>query len=150
MQNDFIEFIEFLKKNKVEFVIIGGVALAFYGFPRYTGDIDIWIRPEPANVEKTFKAIEQFFETNITVSPREFLTGNRMITLGEEPVKIEIHTNLDGVTGQEIWDSKAEGRFGELDVYYIGRETFIKNKKAAGRDQDLVDIKRISGDAKQR
>ena len=145
MHRDFIEFIDELNGNGVEFVIIDGIALAFYGHPRFTGDLDIWIRPDIANTEKTFRAIEHFFGTYIGTSPGDFLTGHRMITLGEEPVRIEIHTALDGVTEGEIWDGKVRGTFGDRTVYYIGKETFIKNKRTVGRMQDLADIEKITG-----
>lgn len=143
MHRDFIEFIETLNGNRVEFVIIGGIALAFYGYPRFTGDLDIWIRPSSENVEKAFKAIEDFFGTGLNSAPGDFLKGHHMISLGEEPIKIELHIKLDGVAEDEIWNLKAKGTFGTEDVYYIGKETFIKNKRAVGRDQDLVDIGKI-------
>jgi hypothetical protein len=143
MHRDFIEFVEILNRNEVEFVIIGGIALAYYGFPRFTGDMDIWIRPSIGNAKNTFHSIEEFFGTRINTTPEDFLSGNRMISLGEEPVKIEIRTYLDGVTEDEIWDTRARGKFGDDDVFYIGKKIFIKNKKAVGRDQDMVDIKKI-------
>ena len=143
MHRDFIEFIEILNRNGVEFVIVGGIALAYHGFPRFTGDINIWMRPSIDNAKKTFHSIEEFFGTRITTAPEDFLRGHTMISLGEEPVKIEIHITLDGVTEDEIWNTRAGGKFGDEDVFYIGKETFIKNKKAVGRDQDLVDIKKL-------
>jgi len=143
MHRDFIEFIEILNRNSVEFVIVGGIALAYYGFPRFTGDLDIWIRPSIDNAKKTFHSIETFFGTRMAIAPEDFLRGHKMISLGEEPVKIEIHIRLDGVTEEEIWNEKSGGKFGPEDAFYIGKETFIKNKKAVGRDQDLVDIKKL-------
>jgi len=143
MQKDFIEFIEELNNHNVEFIVIGGMALAYYGYPRYTGDLDIWAKPSIGNAINLFKAIEAFFGTRINAAPEDFISSRNMITLGEEPVKIEIHHTLDGVTEDELWNTKVTGPFGDVDVYYIGKETFIKNKKAVGRDQDLVDIKKI-------
>jgi hypothetical protein len=145
MQQDFIEFIECLNTNHVEYVIIGGIALAYYGFPRYTGDLDIWINPYPENIKKVFNTIEQFFNTTLDTDPGDFLAGHNMITLGEEPVQIQLHIRLDGVTTEEIWHGRISGRFGSSGVYYIGKETFIKNKKSTGRAQDLVDIEKITG-----
>jgi len=143
MHKDFIEFIEELGKQKVEYVIIGGMALAFYGYPRYTGDLDIWMKPTLDNAIKLFKAIEAFFGTSLGTAPEDFIGGHNMINLGEEPVKIEIHHTLDGVTEDEVWNTKIKGPFGTREVYYIGKDIFIKNKRAVGRDQDLVDIKKI-------
>lgn len=143
MQRDFTEFIELSNQNKMDYVIIGGIALAFYGYPRYTGDLDIWIYPSAGNIRTCFIVIEKFFGTPVTISPEEFIDGRKMITLGEEPVQIQIHLHLDGVTSEEIWGNKAKGKFGSVDVYYIGKETFIRNKRSAGRPQDLIDIEKI-------
>ena len=143
MHTDFIEFIEELHKHKVDYVITEGMALAFYGYPRYTGDLDVWTKPTLDNTKRLFNAIEEFFGTSVRASPEDFIGGHNMINLGEEPVKIEIHHRLDGVTEDEIWNTKVKGPFGTRDVYYIGKDTFIKNKRAVGRDQDLVDIKKI-------
>jgi hypothetical protein len=143
VHKDFIEFIAALNHNNVDFVIIGGMALAYYGHPRYTGDLDIWIYPSEDNVQKTFKTIENFFSLPVTIAPRDFLSGNNMITLGEEPVQIQIHLRLDGVSTQEIWDDSIIGKFGKHKARYIGKATFIKNKSAIGRTQDLADIEKI-------
>jgi hypothetical protein len=143
MQKDFLEFIGELKEKQVDFVIVGGLALAYYGYPRYTGDLDVWILPSIDNAKKLYAAIETFIGTKAVSTPEEFIEEKYMISLGEEPVKIEIHHTLDGVTPDEIWSTKTGGTFGALDVYYIGKDTFIKNKRAVGRDQDLVDIKKI-------
>lgn len=143
MHRDFSDFIEILNNNDVEFVIIGGIALAFYGFPRFTGDLDIWMRPLNENAIKLFTAIEFFFGTPLTSSPDDFLGGYNMISLGKEPLKIEIHHTIDGVGSDEVWDTRVKGRFGASDVYYISKDTLIKNKRTVGRDQDLVDIKKL-------
>ena len=143
LHTDFLEFISELTNNKVKYVIIGGLALAYYGHPRYTGDLDIWIYPEEKNTQKTFKSIEIFFETSISVLPKDFIKEHNMITLGEEPVQIQMHIRLDGVTTQEIWGNRVKGKFGKFNVYYIGKDTFIKNKTAVGRMQDLADIEKI-------
>ncbi len=143
MQRDFLEFIAELTEKQVDFVIVGGLALAYYGHPRYTGDLDVWIKPSFDNAKKLFAAIESFFGTMAVSTPEEFIQGKYMISLGEEPVKIEIHHTLDGVTADEIWNTKTQGTFGDKKAYYIGKEIFIKNKRAVGRDQDLVDIKKI-------
>ncbi len=143
MHRDFLEFVEIIARNRVDFLIIGGIALAYYGFPRYTGDLDIWIKPDIENGERLFQSIEKFFDTSIQADLKEFIHERKMITLGEEPVQIQIHTYLDGVTEDELWNTKTAGTFGPVDVFYIGKETFIKNKRAVGRDQDLVDIKKL-------
>ncbi len=143
MQKDFLDFVTILTEHDADFVIIGGLALAFYGYPRYTGDLGIWAMPTLKNMKRIFSSIENFFDITLQVTPAEFLAGHNMIEMGEEPVKIQIHIRIDGVSNEELWENKIKGAFGNIEVFYIGKEAFIKNKKAVGRPQDLIDIEKI-------
>lgn len=136
---DFADFIASLNGNQVEFVIVGAYALAFLGAPRYTGDVDIWIRPVPANAQALLRAVERFGFQSLSLTEQDVLSG-KIIQLGYPPVRIDLLTQLDGVTADEIWNSRQEGPFGDQTVFYIGREVLIKNKRAAGRPKDVADL----------
>lgn len=136
---DFADFVASLNGNQVEFVIVGAYALAFLGAPRYTGDVDIWIRPVPANARALLLAVERFGFQSLSLTEQDVLSG-KIIQLGYPPVRIDLLTDLDGVTADEIWNSRREGPFGDQTVFYIGREVLIKNKRAAGRPKDVADL----------
>lgn len=136
---DFADFIASLRRDQVEFVIVGAYALAFLGAPRYTGDVDIWIRPVPANAQALLRAVERFGFQSLSLTEQDVLSG-KIIQLGYPPVRIDLLTDLDGVTADEIWNSRQEGPFGDQTVFYIGREVLIKNKRAAGRPKDVADV----------
>jgi hypothetical protein len=139
---DFRDFILALNSNKVEYVIVGSFALAFHGHPRATGDIDIWIRPTSLNAQAALKALKDFGFENIDLKEDDILAG-KIIQLGYPPVRIDIITVLDGLNSDEIWNSRQLGKFGNLEVAYIGRDAFIKNKRALGRHKDLADLEML-------
>ncbi|MBN2159373.1 MAG: hypothetical protein JW807_08245 [Spirochaetes bacterium] len=139
IHNDFHDIILSLQKQRVEFVIAGAFALALYGHPRATGDIDIWVKPDRDNAGRLLAAIRDFGFTSLDIIEDDILSG-KVIQLGYPPVRIDFITRLTGLTSEEIWNGRTPGPFGDLTVDYIGRESFIKNKKAIGRNKDLADI----------
>ena len=139
VNSDFSDFIGVLNGRRVEYVIVGAFALAHLGFPRATGDIDIWIKPTAANARALLQAIEDFGFKSLALTQDDILSG-KIIQMGYPPVRIDLLTELDGVTEKEVWSSRQEGRFGDHAVFYLGKDVFIKNKRAAGRKKDLVDL----------
>ena len=136
---DFRDFFRALNRNKVEYVIVGSYALAFHGQPRATGDIYVWIRPSPANSEALMQALQDFGFETLDISSRDILSG-KVIQLGFPPVRIDLMTVLEGLTRQETWESRNRGMFGDQPVFYVGRDAFVKNKRALGRHKDLADL----------
>ena len=136
---DFNEFVAVLNKNKVEYVIVGSFALAFHGYPRATGDIDFWIRPTPVNIKALFRALGEFGFQKLDISEDDLISG-KIIQLGCPPVRIDLITVLDGLKEEDIWKTRAKGKFGNHAVFYLGREAFVKYKRALGRHKDLADL----------
>jgi len=136
---DFNEFVAVLNKNKVEYVIVGSFALAFHGYPRATGDIDFWIRPTPVNIKALFRVLGQFGFQKLDISEDDLISG-KIIQLGYPPVRIDLITVLDGLKEEDIWRTRAKGKFGNHAVFYLGREAFVKNKRTLGRYKDLADL----------
>lgn len=137
---DFNEFCGLLNAHRVEFVIVGAYALAFHGRPRFTGDFDVFVRPTAANGEKLGLAIAAFGFPTGAFTPADIAAGGKVIQMGVEPVQIHVMSDISGVSWDEVWATRVAGRCGEHEVFFIGRETFITNKKAAGRPQDLADL----------
>lgn len=136
---DFSDFISALNHHRVEFVVVGAFDLAFLGSPRYTGDMDFWIRPTPKNAKALLRAIEEFGLKSLAVTEQDVLSG-KVIQFGHPPVRIDLLTLLDGVTADEIWASRQAGTLGSHTVNYMGKNVFVKNKRAAGRPKDLADL----------
>ena len=139
VHEDFKDFIGALNNNNVEYVIVGAFALAFHGHPRATGDIDIWLRPTAQNANAVLKTLNDFGFGELDISEDDILSG-KIIQLGYPPVRIDLITLMEGLTHEEIWDGRVSGTFGDQQVFYIGKDEFIRNKKAIGRHKDLADL----------
>lgn len=116
--------------------------LAFHGHPRYTGDIDIWVKPTASNAQALLRAIADFGLKSLSLSENDILSGN-IIQLGYPPVRIDLLTTLNGLIVDEIWSSRVQGTFGKHAVNYLGKAAFIKNKRSIGRHKDLADLEAI-------
>lgn len=137
---DYDEFIGCLTAHGVEFVVVGAYALAYHGAPRFTGDLDILIRPTLDNASRLLKALDTFGFPATELTAEQVADERRMIEMGVPPVQIHVMSAISGVAWPEIWEHRVDGPFGQRVVPYIGRETLIRNKQAAGRPKDLADI----------
>ena len=143
VQKDFRDLLALLNDHEVQFMIVGGYALAFHGAPRFTGDIDIFIKPDAENSQRVIDALADFGFKSLDLSPNDFQTPNKVIQLGVPPVRIDLITSITGVTWEDADLSKESGSFGDVPVHYIGKTKFIDNKRSTGRKKDLADIEAL-------
>ncbi len=141
--NDFKELLELFNRHKVEYLIVGGYALAFHGAPRVTGDIDLYVRPAPKNAERILAALKEFGFGSLNLSVDELTKPGMVIQLGVPPVRIDIITRVSGVSWEKADADKVRGRYGDVPVHFISRDDFIANKKATGRLKDAADLEAL-------
>ena len=146
VQNDFKELLELFNKHRVEYLIVGGYAIAFHGAPRYTGDIDILVKAEHRNAEKIISALDDFGFGSLGLQPADFEKPGMIVQLGVAPVRIDIVTSITGVSWESAYSNRVKGIYGDIAVDYLGREEMIANKRAIGRKKDLTDIEAIGED----
>ena len=137
---DFKEFIVLLNANKIEYLIVGGYAVGVHGYPRYTGDIDIWINADSNNVKKMPRVLEEFGFSSAEINEDDFKNRNNIFRIGNPPYRIDVMTEIDGVTFKECYPNKIEKEIDNTIMNFIGFSDLIKNKKASGRKQDLLDL----------
>src|SRR5262245_49518437 len=137
---DFDEFIASLIAHGVEFVVVGAYALAFHGAPRFTGDLDVLVRPTIENARHLLAALDSFGFPVAELSPEAVADRRRMLQMGVPPVQIHVMSAISGVEWTEAWADRVEGLLGRHTVSFLGRETFLRNKRAAARPKDLADI----------
>jgi hypothetical protein len=137
---DFDEFIECLTAHGVEFVVVGAYALAFHGAPRFTGDLDVLVRPTLDNAARLLAALTAFGFPVTELTPEAVADRRRMLEMGVPPVQIHVMSAISGVEWDEAWSDRAEGTLGSRRVSFLGRDTYLRNKRAAGRPKDLADI----------
>lgn len=146
VQKDFRDLLELLNVHQVEYMIVGAYALAFHGAPRFTGDMDIFVKPDIENAYRIISALNDFGFGSTGLSPADFEGEDRVIQLGYPPIRIDIMTSLTGISWEEAFSGRVAGFYGDVPVYFIGREQLIKNKKALGRKKDLADLEAIGAD----
>jgi hypothetical protein len=137
---DFDEFCALLTARAVEFVIVGAHALAFHGAPRFTGDLDILVRPTETNGLRLLGAIADFGFPTTVLSPVDIVDGKKVIEMGVAPVQIHVMSAIDGISWDDVWATREVGQFGSGQAAFIGREAFLRNKRAVARPKDLADI----------
>jgi len=149
LNNHFREFIGLLEKHKVKYLVVGGYAVGYHGFPRYTGDLDIFIGIGQYNSDQIVQVFSEFGFSNLGLTPNDFLEEETIVEIGREPLKIQILTGIDGVVFDECYRRKIYFDAGEgLRVPFIGFEDLMKNKKASPRSKDRIDfeeLKRLKG-----
>lgn len=143
VQKDFKELLELLNDHKVDFLIIGAYALAFHGVPRFTGDLDILVKPDSDNAVKIRAALDDFGFGDLDLSDDDLTLAGRVIQLGVSPVRVDIMTSITGLTWEQVAKNRVSGDYGDVPVYFIGKDDFIANKKALGRHRDLADIEAL-------
>ncbi|MFW5883535.1 MAG: hypothetical protein ACOCVG_04130 [Verrucomicrobiota bacterium] len=143
MPNLFSEFIELLEKHEVRYLIVGGYAVAAHGYPRFTGDIDLFVAISPAQAKGIVKAFQEFGFTDLDISEEDFLSEDMIVEIGREPNKIQVMTGISGVTFEECYTSRVEFESGGKPRPFIAFEQLIKNKRATKRGKDLVDVEEL-------
>lgn len=143
VQPDFRELLALFNAHKVEYIIVGGYALAFHGAPRFTADLDILVNPDPGNADRIVEALEVYGFKSAGLTAQDFLSPENVVQLGVPPVRVDIMTSLTGVSWEEAFSGKARGDYGDVPVYFIGREQFVANKRAIGRKRDLADLEAL-------
>ena len=140
---DFKEFVALLIKNQVEYLIVGGYAVGIHGHPRFTGDLDIWLNPTPQNITKILRCVNEFGFSSFALKEADFLTVGNVIQLGYPPLRIDLLTEIDGVTFEACYPNRKEVEMDDLLVFFIGYHDLLKNKQASGRLRDLDDLERL-------
>lgn len=146
MSRDMREMLDALSGAGVEFLVVGAFAMAAHGVPRATGDIDIWIRPEPENARRVIEALAAFGAPLGAhgVSALDFARPGVVYQLGLPPNRIDLLTSIDGLGFEEAWSRRMSGTLLGREVAILSREDIVRNKLAAGRAKDLLDIELLT------
>ena len=143
LNNDFKEFAGLLNAHGVEYLVVGGFALAAHGHPRYTGDIDFWVSPEPANIARVLLALSDFGFASLGLSASDF-GSDTVVQLGRPPRRIDLMTGIDGVEFSGCWARREALQIDGMTWFVIGLDDFKANKLATGRLKDLADLEALN------
>ena len=143
MHPDFVDLLRAFVDRDVRFMIVGAYALGVHGRPRATGDLDVWIDATPENAGRVMAALQHFGAPTDQVTAEDFSRPGIVFQMGLPPVRIDLLTQLSGVTFADAWPGRTRARMGEVEVDVIGRAAFLRNKRATGRARDLGDIEAL-------
>jgi len=140
MNPDFVDLLRAFVAADVRFLVVGAYALALHGRPRATGDLDVWVDATPDNAPRIMQALAEFGAPLAGISEHDFAREGVTYQIGVPPGRIDLLTELTGLTFAEAWPERLRRPFGEVAVDFIGRAAFLRNKRATGRPKDLGDI----------
>jgi len=141
LPHDFKEFLKLLNSNEVEYLVIGGYAVNYYGYPRATIDLDIWIALNPNNSSRVAKSLREFGFHDVEASL--FQEPGKIVRMGVPPLRLELLTVISGVEFDQCYTRRLEATLDGTPIHLIHRDDLVKNKIAAGRDKDQVDVNRL-------
>jgi len=131
IQPDYKELLELLNAHNVDYIIVWAYALAFHGAPRFTGDIDIFVKPDPENADRILAVLKEFGFGSLDLDKSDFHQPDQVIQLGVPPVRVDLLTSLTGVPWQQADSGKVKAAYGDVPVFFLGRKEFLANKKAS-------------------
>jgi predicted nucleotidyltransferase len=143
LPHDFKEFLKLLNDNGVRYLLVGGYAVAYHGYPRATADMDIWIEVDPSNASKLVDALKEFGFNSPDLSVDLFLEKEKVVRMGVPPIRIKILTSISGVTFEECFPSRITDELDGIEVNLISLPHLKANKEASGRHKDLDDLENL-------
>jgi len=143
VQKDFADLCSLLNERGVEFLIVGGYAVGYHGAPRFTGDLDILVHPDVQQIGRMLQALTRFGFPAQGLAADYLLEQQKILQLGRQPVQVHLMTVITGVAWEEAWASRRQGLYGNVPVFFIGRQALIANKRATGRTKDLADVEAL-------
>jgi hypothetical protein len=143
MNRDFRDLLSAFNDRGVEYLVVGAHALAAHGHVRATKDLDVLVRPDPANAARVLAALKGFGAPLHGLTEADLASPGLVFQIGVPPVRIDVLTAIDGVEFEEAWGARLRTRLADLEITVISKEHLIRNKRAAGRLQDLADVERL-------
>ncbi len=139
----FFDLLSEFNAARVRYLVVGAHVLSYYGRPRTTGDLDLWVEPTGRNADRVFRALGKFGAPLEGISPADFRTPGTVFQIGVAPSRVDILTSLTQVVFATAWKNRRQARYGKLSISLLSERDFIRNKKAVGRARDLADAAEV-------
>lgn len=141
--SDFKDLLKIFNEENVEYLIVGAHAVIFYAEPRYTKDVDVWVAPTKENSRRVYRALQRFTAPLKGMTEEDFTDPELVYQMGIPPNRIDILMGVDGLTFSEAWDARTQTHYDGVPMGILSRDHLIRNKRATGRPQDLLDVARL-------
>ncbi len=143
LSSDYKEFLKLLNEHEVEYLLIGGYAVGYYGYPRYTGDMNFWIAVNPANAKRMVEVMRAFGFDSPELTPELFQNEKLILRMGVEPYRLEVMTRIDGVEFSDCYSRRVIAEIDGVKVNLISLGDLKRNKQASRRLKDLADLENL-------
>lgn len=140
---DFRELLSLLEKYKVRYLVVGGYAVMRYTEPRFTKDLDLWVSTDMENAKAVYETLSKFGAPLKDLTPEDFTQEGHFYQMGNPPLRLDVMMSIPGVTFEAAWANRESVQLAGLGVPFISKADLIKAKEASGRDQDLIDAKKL-------
>lgn len=141
---DFKDLFKTLNDEKVRYLVVGAHAVGLHADPRYTKDLDVWVETSPDNSGRLWRALASFGAPLEGISEEDFRDQQLVYQIGMEPNRIDLMFGVTGVTFETAWQNRVRSTYGGVPVCFLGKSDLIRNKRATGREQDLLDVQRLT------
>ncbi len=140
---DYEELFCALNAHKIKYLVVGAHAVAFYAQPRFTKDLDVWVPTALNDSKQVYQALKAYGAPLHGVTPKDFARPGTFLQIGVAPVRVDILTEVSGLTAQEAWKRRVKTRYGTTSIAVLGLDELIKAKQASGRPQDKLDLAKL-------
>ena len=140
---DFRDLFRVLNEEEAEFLVVGAHAVIYHTEPRYTKDLDLWVKPTSENAERVYRALARFGAPLLDISTMDFCNPDLVYQIGVAPNRIDVLMGVSGVDFNSAWADRVESTYGGIPIRIMGKTSLMAAKKAAGRPQDLLDLKKL-------
>jgi hypothetical protein len=137
---DFEEFFASCNKHKVQYLVVGGYAFAVHAHPRYTGDLDLFVRASEENARRIIDALDEFGFASPSLTWNDLATPSKVVQIGYPPLRLDLLTSIDGISFDHAWPRRVQSMYGNQPIQVLSKEDLIANKRSSGRKQDLLDL----------
>jgi predicted nucleotidyltransferase len=144
LNKHFLDFLKLLESHKVEFVVVGGYAVGVHGFPRYTGDLDVFVAISRENADRLIDVFNEFGFASLKLKPEDFLEADMVVEIGREPIKIQVLTGIDGISFEECRNDHILVNVSGTQIPFIGLDALLANKAASPRNKDRIDLEELT------
>ncbi len=145
--SDFRDLLNLFEKYKIRYLVVGGYAVMKYSEPRFTKALDLWIATDPGNAYSVYTALKDFGAPLANLNPDDFMEKEYFYQMGRAPLRIDIMMSIPGVEFEEAWNNREVVELGGIRIPFISRSDLSRAKKAGGRPQDDIDLKKLEESA---
>jgi len=145
LNDDYIEMLQSLSAHGVRFLVVGAYAMGAHGYPRATGDLDLWVESSPENAKHIYLALSDFGASMDEIDRQTFAERGIVFQIGVAPRRIDLLTHIDGVEFNEAYQAREEIQLGGLTISLLSKDHIIQNKKSTGRKKDELDVEYLEG-----